>query len=125
MAFLTESRIDRSDAFQNILIPATWMMPLNGNLPAEVSTAPPSGIAVYRFPEWFTAQYPMKGPQGQRTRPLVHRRNLMPLSRENGSLVVATGDPFELQFSRLMRAQRWPCCQCEVTSAPDLLRWTC
>src|ERR1041385_1711976 len=25
---------------------------------------------------------------------LVHRRNLMPLSRVNGSLVVATGDPF-------------------------------
>src|ERR1043166_3157821 len=27
---------------------------------------------------------------------LVHRRNLMPLSRENGSLVVATGDPFDV-----------------------------
>ncbi|OWK45657.1 GspE/PulE family protein [Fimbriiglobus ruber] len=26
---------------------------------------------------------------------LVHRRNLMPLSRENGSLVVATGDPYD------------------------------
>jgi hypothetical protein len=39
--------------------------------------APPSGVSVYRFPEWFTAQYPMKGPQGQRTRPLVHRRNLI------------------------------------------------
>src|SRR3954466_14595819 len=25
---------------------------------------------------------------------LVHRRNLMPLSRENGTLIVATGDPF-------------------------------
>ena len=27
---------------------------------------------------------------------LVHRRNLMPLSRSNGSLVVATGDPFDV-----------------------------
>jgi len=44
MAFLTESRIDRSDARQSMLIPATWMIPLNGSRPAEVSTAPPSGI---------------------------------------------------------------------------------
>lgn len=27
---------------------------------------------------------------------LVHRRNLMPLSRDNGTLVVATGDPFDI-----------------------------
>ncbi|HKB41743.1 MAG TPA: type II secretion system ATPase GspE [Gemmataceae bacterium] len=27
---------------------------------------------------------------------LVHRRTLMPLSRENGTLVVATGDPFDI-----------------------------
>jgi type II secretion system protein E len=27
---------------------------------------------------------------------LVHRRNLMPLSRSNGSLIVATGDPFDI-----------------------------
>ena len=27
---------------------------------------------------------------------LVHRRGLMPLSRHNGSLVVATGDPFDV-----------------------------
>jgi general secretion pathway protein E/type IV pilus assembly protein PilB len=27
---------------------------------------------------------------------LVHRRNLMPLSRSNGTLVVATGDPFDV-----------------------------
>src|SRR5215207_6072639 len=27
---------------------------------------------------------------------VVHRRNLMPLSRQNGSLVVATGDPFDV-----------------------------
>jgi type II secretion system protein E len=27
---------------------------------------------------------------------IVHRRNLMPLSRANGSLVVATGDPFDV-----------------------------
>ena len=27
---------------------------------------------------------------------LVHRRGLMPLSRENGTLVVATGDPFDM-----------------------------
>jgi hypothetical protein len=38
--------------------------------------APPSGITVYRFPEWFTAQISMKGPQGQRTRPLVRRNAL-------------------------------------------------
>ena len=27
---------------------------------------------------------------------IVHRRNLMPLSRSNGSLIVATGDPFDI-----------------------------
>jgi len=46
--------------------------------------APPSGVAVYRFPEWFTAQYPMKGPQGQRSRPLVHRRNLISPTKWQG-----------------------------------------
>ncbi len=46
--------------------------------------APPSDIAVYRFPEWFAAQYPMKGPQGQRTRPLVHRRNLITQTKWQG-----------------------------------------
>ena len=42
--FRTESRIDRSDDRQNILIPATCMMDLNGRFPAVVSTACPSGI---------------------------------------------------------------------------------
>src|SRR5581483_5898172 len=27
---------------------------------------------------------------------LVHRRTIMPLSRENGTLVVATGDPYDV-----------------------------
>src|SRR5580692_11526117 len=27
---------------------------------------------------------------------LVHRRNLMPISRQNGTLVVATGDPYDV-----------------------------
>src|SRR4051794_30712204 len=27
---------------------------------------------------------------------LVHRRTLMPLSRQNGTLIVATGDPFDV-----------------------------
>ena len=27
---------------------------------------------------------------------MVHRHNLMPLSRQNGTLVVATGDPFDV-----------------------------
>ena len=39
--------------------------------------APPSGISVYRFPEWFTVQISMKGPRGQRTRPLVRRNALV------------------------------------------------
>ena len=39
--------------------------------------APQSGVGVYRFPDWFTAQFDTKGPKGQRTRPLVHRRNLI------------------------------------------------
>jgi hypothetical protein len=46
--------------------------------------APPSGVDVYRFPEWFTAQIPMKGPDGQRTRPLVHRRNLITQTKWQG-----------------------------------------
>lgn len=39
IAFRTESRIDRSDDRQKMLIPATWMIDLNGSLPADVSTA--------------------------------------------------------------------------------------
>ena len=37
-------------------------------------------------------------PESLRSMPskLVHRRGLMPLSRENGTLVVATGDPFDV-----------------------------
>ena len=27
---------------------------------------------------------------------MVHRRNLIPLSRDNGTLVVATGDPYDV-----------------------------
>jgi hypothetical protein len=46
--------------------------------------APPSGVSVYRFPEWFTAQIDMKGPKGQRTRPLVHRRNLITQTKWQG-----------------------------------------
>jgi hypothetical protein len=46
--------------------------------------APPSGISVYRFPEWFTAQIQMKGPKEQRTRPLVHRRNLITQTKWQG-----------------------------------------
>ncbi|MGA3043344.1 MAG: hypothetical protein ABSF54_21430, partial [Bryobacteraceae bacterium] len=42
---------------------AMWEPPADSQDP----DAPPSGVVVYRFPEWFTAQYPMKGPQGQRT----------------------------------------------------------
>jgi hypothetical protein len=47
--------------------------------------APPSGIAVYRFPEWFTAQISMKGPKGQRTRPLVRRNALISTTKWQGT----------------------------------------
>lgn len=47
--------------------------------------AVPGEIAVYRFPEWFTAQITMNGPQGQRTRPLVHRRNLITQTKWQGA----------------------------------------
>src|SRR5207247_6825581 len=37
-------------------------------------------------------------PEMLRTMPtkLVHRRGLLPISRENGTLLVATGDPFDV-----------------------------
>jgi hypothetical protein len=38
--------------------------------------APPSGVTAYEFPEWFVAQMLIRGPQGQRSRPLVHRQRL-------------------------------------------------
>ena len=38
--------------------------------------APPSGVTAYEFPEWFAAQMPIAGPQGQQSRPLVHRMKL-------------------------------------------------
>lgn len=40
-------------------------------------SAPPSGVTAYEFPEWFAAQMPVRGPQGQRSRPLVHRQKLV------------------------------------------------
>jgi len=39
----TESRMERSEARQSRLIPATWMMALNGSRPAEVIRACPTG----------------------------------------------------------------------------------
>ena len=44
IAFRTDCLIDHSEALQSMLIPATWMMALKGSRPAEVNTAPPSGI---------------------------------------------------------------------------------
>ena len=44
MAFLTELRMDCSDARQSMLIPATWIMPLNDNRPAPVRIASPRGM---------------------------------------------------------------------------------
>jgi len=38
--------------------------------------APPSGINAYMFPEWFVAQTTLRGPQGERSRPLVHKSRL-------------------------------------------------
>ena len=40
-------------------------------------SAPPSGVTAYEFPEWFAVQMQLKGPQGQRARPLVHRQTLV------------------------------------------------
>lgn len=45
IAFRTESRIDRSEARQSMLIPGTWMIALINSFPAEVRTAVPSGMA--------------------------------------------------------------------------------
>jgi hypothetical protein len=46
--------------------------------------APPSGVTAYEFPEWFAAQMPTKGPQGQRARPLVHRQKLIGRNKYQG-----------------------------------------
>ena len=43
-AFVTESRMDCSDARHSRLMPATWMMPWYGSRPAEVTTAVPNGM---------------------------------------------------------------------------------
>src|SRR5262245_30416649 len=48
MALRTDSRTDHSDERHSRLMPATWMMALNGSRPAPVSTAPPSGIRPLR-----------------------------------------------------------------------------
>src|SRR5450432_4603732 len=41
---------------------ATWEPPADSQDP----DAPPSGVVVYRFPKWFTAQYPMIGTDSKR-----------------------------------------------------------
>ena len=48
MALRTDSLTDHSDDCHNKLMPATWIMALNGSLPAPVSTAPPRGIMLHR-----------------------------------------------------------------------------
>jgi hypothetical protein len=40
-------------------------------------TAPQTGIDVFRFPEWFTAQYEDRPADGVRSRPLVHQKALV------------------------------------------------
>jgi hypothetical protein len=39
--------------------------------------APQTGIAAFRFPEWFTAQFEARGANGMRSRPLVHQKALV------------------------------------------------
>jgi len=46
--------------------------------------APPSGVTAYEFPEWFVAQMLVTGPQGQRSRPLVHRERLISGNKYQG-----------------------------------------
>lgn len=46
--------------------------------------APPSGVTAYEFPEWFAAQMPIAGPQGQQSRPLVHRMKLLGKNKYQG-----------------------------------------
>ena len=43
-ALRTESRIDRSEARHSRLIPATWMMPLNGSRPPRSVRHRPTGL---------------------------------------------------------------------------------
>lgn len=38
--------------------------------------APAAGIGAFQFPEWFTAQYEERRPDGARARPLVHLKTL-------------------------------------------------
>jgi Domain of unknown function (DUF1998) len=46
--------------------------------------APPSGVTAYEFPEWFAAQIAMRGPNGERTRPLIHRQKLVGRNKYQG-----------------------------------------
>jgi len=39
--------------------------------------APATGIDVFRFPEWFTAQYEDRPAEGVRSRPLIHQKALV------------------------------------------------
>ena len=44
-ALRTDSRMERSDERHHMLMPATWMIDLNGSLPAPVMAAPPKSEA--------------------------------------------------------------------------------
>ena len=46
--------------------------------------SPPTGVTAYEFPEWFVVQMPVKGPQGQRARPLVNRQKLIGRNQYHG-----------------------------------------
>ena len=52
--------MERSDDRQSTLIPATWMMDLNGNRPGLVSAAPPKGMRLWpELPERLEAATPL------------------------------------------------------------------
>src|ERR1035437_2009926 len=92
---------------------AMWEPPADSQDP----DAPPSGVVVYRFPEWFTAQYPMKGPAERATGspPQSHHPDEVARARSEeirycSAPLCAGVSEWAYLGHRLVHLRPWHCC---------------
>lgn len=84
---IVEPRLTRKlQMMTGVKAPKLFAPPPDENDPREY----PKGIGAWRFPEWFVVQEASGGDERERSRRLVHRKNLDNKGRFDGRPVVAT-----------------------------------
>lgn len=73
-------------AMTGVVSPRLYAPPRDEDVPG----VPPKGIGAFRFPEWFVVQEAASGDQRDRSRRLVHRKQLDDRQKFDGRPVVAT-----------------------------------